>query len=163
MQVNKIKKDWNRYVVTECSGRADCRVSATANIPSVSLDCDALKMDDAFKDLNGKYGKSSDCILIEYDGITQVAVIEFKSKWTDGTGAAKQVIAGCRIAKILLSHYSHKKKPKIYLIVSACGQSNSVKKKFLQEVRKSGEDIENAITAGCHEKFKDLRNRKRDF
>lgn len=162
MIVYKIKKEWKKYI-KERSGNSGCYVSATPNVPSVSLDGDALKMNDVFKSISARSGQSGDCILIEHDGATHVGVIEFKSRQTDGTRAAKQVLAGYSIAKILLAHHKFHKKIKVYLIVSSCGHSASVRAKFFDEIRRSGEDIENAIVAGCHEKFKDLRKRKRDF
>jgi len=160
MLVHRIKKDWKKYI-KDCKGRSGCHVSATTKNLSVSLDGDALKLDGAFNAINAKHKKSSDCLLIEHDGVAQVGVIEFKSKWSDGPGAARQVLAGCQIAKSLLSHYKLKKY-KIYLIVSADERPLSVQKQFFDEVNKSGEDIERAIVAGCHEKFKNLRSRKRN-
>jgi len=59
MQVYKIKKDWKRYIKV-CKGESDCRVSATVDLPSVSLDDDALKLDGTFNAIGGKYGKSRD-------------------------------------------------------------------------------------------------------
>lgn len=162
MLVHKIKNDWSKYVVDVCSGKSNCAICATKNVPNVALDCDLLKLDDALSAINVKHGKSSDCLLIEQDGVTRVAVVEFKSKWTDGTGAAKQVIAGCRIAKHLLSLYNIRDY-KIYLIVSACSNTEAVKKMFFQEIKKSGEVIERAIVAGCHDEFENLRNRRRDY
>jgi len=163
MLVHTIKKDWNKYVVKACSGKSDCSVCATKDAPSVALDCDALKSDDAFNKINAKYGKSSDCLLIEHDDVLNVAVVEFKSNWYDGSGAAEQVLAGCRIAKSLLSRYKLQKRARIYLIVSATRSTVAVRKKFLSEIKRSKEDIEDAITAGCHDEFKNLRNRKRDL
>lgn len=163
MLIHAIKKDWGQYVISGCSGKSGCRVCATSGVPSVALDGDMLKLDAVFNEIKAKYGKSSDCLLVECDGDAYVGIIEFKSKWTDGAGAARQVLAGCRIAKILLSQYKLQKRYKIYLIVSATDRPLSVRKKFFDEINNSGEDIEKAIVAGCHEKFKDLRKRKRDW
>lgn len=163
MLVHTIKKEWSKYVVKACSGKSDCSICATKNAHSVVLDCDRVKLDDAFNEINAKYGKSSDCLLIEHDGSLNVAVVEFKSDWSDATGAAEQVLAGCRIAKILLSRYKLRKRPKIYLIVSATRCPEAVRKKFLSEIKKSKEDVEDAFTAGCHDEFINLRNRKRNL
>jgi len=162
MLVHKIKKDWGKYVIKTCKGKSDCFVCATAGVPSVALDCDALKVDAAFNSIKARHGKSSDCLLIEHDNVMQVAVIEFKSNWSDGAGAARQLLAGCQIAKTLLSEYKPKKEYKIYLIVSANRHPEMVRKKFCHEIKTSGESIERVITAGCHEQFESLRNRKRD-
>jgi len=165
MLVGRIKRDWHVYTIKRCKsgGRSGkCELCATHGVPSVILDCEMLLRHGSLTAKHLRGGKINDCLLIEYDGILHVAVIELKSSRYNSTQVVRQLLAGRDVALDLLSRYSYRGKYEIHLIVVAQAHHIASRWVFYNSVRNPDGTRSRIAMAKCGDTFKSVRARKRD-